>query len=81
MFYNDAKMNSHHLYNHLLPNQGTIQGFMTFWSSVIRNEEKYLQFFSPSLEEIITSKFIVLERVVLMHCSERKTAESTITMI
>jgi len=54
---------------------------MTFWSPAIRNEEKYLQFFSPSLEEIITGKFIVLERVVLMHRSERKTAESTITMI
>jgi len=53
---------------------------MTFWSPAIRNEEKYLQF-SSSLEEIITGKFIVLERVVLMHRSERKTAESTITMI
>lgn len=52
---------------------------MVFWSSAIRNEEKYLQLISPNLE--ITGKYIVLEKVALTHCSERKIAERAITVI
>lgn len=46
---------------------------------MIRNEEKYLQFFSPNLE--ITGKYIVLERVALTHWSERRIAKRAITVI
>lgn len=48
---------------------------------MIRNEDKYLQFFPPSLEETVTGKHIVLERAVLTHCCEKKAAKSAITMI